>query len=362
MFLHNEALEANSSEHRKDVDNLRFFPRSDDGLGRTSKAFFKKCKRGRTPRYKDDMWADWPDSPVEKKVLRWLERFCKKLEKFARHSRPYISHRRQLLGTRCETIADYSVANKRLDVGFVDASYPKRGSRDRKHPWPQMLVPEVLNCNPLADGVAEAQRKCFSHKLPDGGIASQQIDINKEPIKFIEVMLGFLWMSEKYLGFDPTIQRIDGERFVEIERNGKSEYIVIDGLIMRMRCMVGRATTCWNFWKTHVKDHPETPLVIKDSWQPLERDEEGEMLKQATSRNVVNVARYYHHETVRVGGIIDDVRNCVRRELDVSTASTYQQGLSQDSSGATAKVLHEAIDRSSRLCPTTKQKALHWIS
>lgn len=86
----------------------------------------------------------------------YLERFCKKLEKFSRHSRPYISHRRQLLGTRYETIDDYSVAKKRLDVGFVDASYPKRGSRDEKHPWPQMLVPGVLKCNPLTDGVAEA--------------------------------------------------------------------------------------------------------------------------------------------------------------------------------------------------------------
>ncbi|KAG6023961.1 hypothetical protein E4U19_004015 [Claviceps sp. Clav32 group G5] len=112
-----------------------------------------------------------------------------------------------------------------------------------------------------------------------GGIASQQIDINKEPVQFLEVMLGslgFVWMSEEDLGFDPTIQQIDGERFIEVERNGRSECIVIDGLIVRKLCMVGRATTCW---KSHVKDYPETPLVIKDSWQPLERDEEGEMLK-----------------------------------------------------------------------------------
>ncbi|KAG6318822.1 hypothetical protein E4U44_007572 [Claviceps purpurea] len=57
LFSRNEALEVNSSEHRKDVDNLmseeqlgqihvdipqvlqRFFPRSVDGLRMTSKAF-----------------------------------------------------------------------------------------------------------------------------------------------------------------------------------------------------------------------------------------------------------------------------------------------------------------------------------
>ncbi|KAG6081413.1 hypothetical protein E4U16_007512 [Claviceps sp. LM84 group G4] len=179
-----------------------------------------------------------------------------------------------------------------------------------------------------------------------GGIASEQIDINKEPVQFIEVMLGFLRMSEEDLGFDPTIKITHGEPCIEIERNGRSECIVIDGLIIRMRCMVGRATTCW---KGHLKDHPETPLVIKDSWQPSERDEEGEMLKQATSRNVVNVARYYHHETVRIGGMIDDVRNCVRRGLDITTASNYQQRLSQASSGATSKELpmHRTSTRTS---------------
>ncbi|KAG6063395.1 hypothetical protein E4U16_006414 [Claviceps sp. LM84 group G4] len=147
-------------------------------------------------------------------------------------------------------------------------------------------------------------------------------------------MLGFLWMSEEDLGFDPPIQQIDGERFIETERDGRSECIVIDGLIIRKLCMVGRATTCG---KAHVKDHSETPLVIKDSWQLSERDEEGEMLKQATGRNVVNVARYYHHETVRIGGMIDD-----RSDNKSAAREPYNE--------------HEAIDRSNGPCLAPKQK------
>ncbi|KAG6042253.1 hypothetical protein E4U39_006137 [Claviceps sp. Clav50 group G5] len=380
-FSQFEAFVANSSEHRKDVDHLMreelgqihvdipcllqtFFPSSVDGLKRSSESFFKKCRRGRTPRYKDDSWTNWPAGAVEKEVFRWLKRFCKKLEKFARRSRPDVPRRRRLLGTRKETIDDDGVTKKRLDVGFVDASYPKRGSKDGEHPWPQLLVPGGLKRDPLADSASEAWHDlamCAGKMLLAqatrrfavgfticgtlmrvwvfdrlGGIASQQIDINKEPVQFIKVMLGFLWMSEEDLGFDPTIKITDGKPSIEIERNGRSECIVIDGLIIRMRCMVGRATTCW---KGHVKDHPETPLVIKDSWQPSERDEEGEMLKLATGRNVVNVARYYHHETVTIGGMIDDVRNCVRRGLDTTTASNYQQRLSHDSSGPTSKEL-----------------------
>ncbi|KAG6064396.1 hypothetical protein E4U32_000275 [Claviceps aff. humidiphila group G2b] len=372
---YDRAALANSSEHYKDVDNLMreeaglthvgipklletFFPRSVDDLERTSNAFFKKCTRGRTPRYKDDTWTDWPTRAVEKKVFRWLKRFCKRLDKFAHRSRPDIPHRRRLLGSRNVTIDDCYVMKQELNVGFVDASYPKRGLDDGNHPWPQILAPGRLKRKPGADSAEEAWRDlavCAGKILLAqttrrfvvgfticgtlmrvwvfdrlGSIASEQIDVNKEPIQFIKVMLGFLWMSEADLGFDPTIQEIDGQSFIEIERKGISECIVIDGLIVRQCCMVGRATTCW---KAHVKDHPETPLVIKDSWQLPERDEEGELLKQATNRNVVNVARYYHHETVKIGGIIDDVRHCIRRGLDVSTASNYQQCLSQDSSG-----------------------------
>ncbi|KAG6235516.1 hypothetical protein E4U24_008164, partial [Claviceps purpurea] len=173
-FSHNDAFVANSSEHRKDVDSLimdkrchkihvdiphflqAFFPHRVDGLRRTSKAFFKKCQRGRTPTYEDDTWTDWPISAVEKEVFRWLKEFCKSLDKFARRFRAAIRHRRPLLGTRYENIDDYSGAKERLDVGFVDAPYPKHGSKDRQHPWPQILVPGVLNCDPAADSTGEA--------------------------------------------------------------------------------------------------------------------------------------------------------------------------------------------------------------
>ncbi|KAG6053958.1 hypothetical protein E4U32_007203, partial [Claviceps aff. humidiphila group G2b] len=42
-----------------------------------------------------------------------------------------------------------------------------------------------------------------------GGIASEQININTEPLQFIKVILGFLWMSEEDLGFDSSIKRPD---------------------------------------------------------------------------------------------------------------------------------------------------------
>jgi hypothetical protein len=56
-----------------------------------------------------------------------------------------------------------------------------------------------------------------------GGIASEQFDINEDGQQFVLAVLGFLWMNNEELGFDPTIQvSEDGQRFIEIKRNNNS--------------------------------------------------------------------------------------------------------------------------------------------
>jgi hypothetical protein len=132
-------------------------------------------------------------------------------------------------------------------------------------------------------------------------------------------------MNEEQLEFDPTIISSGGEQYIEIEQNGISERLVIDQMMKRTRRIAGRATTCW---KAHRAGEPQTPLVIKDSWQFTERAEEGELLREATDADVVNVARYYHHETVQVFGMDDDVQNNVRKGLDITTAANYRPGRS----------------------------------
>ncbi|KAJ5318440.1 hypothetical protein N7476_004860 [Penicillium atrosanguineum] len=98
----------------------------------------------------------------------------------------------------------------------------------------------------------------------------------------------------------------------------------------RAPCIAGRATTCW---KAHREAKPGIPLVVKDSWQYTERDEEGELLQEATDRGVVNFARYYHHATVRIRDQIDDVQGNVRGGLDITTASNYRPERSALSTG-----------------------------
>lgn len=150
----------------------------------------------------------------------------------------------------------------------------------------------------------------------------------------MSTILGFLWMSEEQLGFDPTITTEDGgRRYVTIERNGQTERLVIDKLMKRAPCIAGRATTCW---KAYREEDPQRPLVIKDSWQYTERDEEGDLLKEATEKGVVNVARYYHHETVFVHNEADDIRSNVRGGLDITEARNYRPERSVLSPGSSA--------------------------
>ncbi|KAH7119563.1 hypothetical protein B0J11DRAFT_534071, partial [Dendryphion nanum] len=130
-----------------------------------------------------------------------------------------------------------------------------------------------------------------------GGIASTQFDIHEDCLQF--------------LGFDPTI----------IERNNSKERLVIDKVIRRVSSVAGRATTY--------------------SWQYPERGKE-----------VVNVARYYYHETVRVGGQDDDIRGNVRKcSMAPPSRSSSVAGQKRSSS-----CTHAPLPPSKRPCSSSPTK------
>jgi hypothetical protein len=126
-----------------------------------------------------------------------------------------------------------------------------------------------------------------------GVVGSTPFDINKNAHMFVSVIVGYLWMSEEELRFDPTIAE-DGGRYTIIQRDGRMQRLCLEDIIKQQRSVAGRATTCW---KGSVADAPDQALVVKDSWEYKERPEEGILLKQATEAGVKNVARYYYHET-----------------------------------------------------------------
>ncbi|EEY24042.1 conserved hypothetical protein [Verticillium alfalfae VaMs.102] len=358
-WLRNTSGFANSSEHRKYMDlvlreelgtmhvglpgfHKTYFGRVAD-LDTASRAIFEKCEEGSNPLFREG-WTRWPSDANQDGVLSWFADISDKLAAFAESYKPTLTGRRPL--AQPNKPIHGSTAERKLDVGFVNDPQARSDSRCC---WSQILVPGELKSNPSADIASKAwldlgryarevltaqdtrrfvlgfticgslMRIWMFDRL--GGIASERFDINHDGLQFVSTIIGFLWMDEEELGFDPTIITENGKRLIMITRNGQTERLVIDQLMKRAPCVAGRATTCW---KAHCEEDPQSPIVIKDSWQFVERDEEGELLQEATGKDVVNVARYYHHETVVVRDEVDDIRGNTRRGLDATEAKNYQ--------------------------------------
>ncbi|KAK4134199.1 hypothetical protein BT67DRAFT_449773 [Trichocladium antarcticum] len=234
--LRNTGSFANSSEHRKYMDNvlreelgiiyagLRDFYDTYFGsvphLATASRTFFDDCLEGSGPLF-DSGWIGWPKAFAER-------------------------HQSNL--TRRES----TLTRRRRPLAKLDA--------------------------PIAGSIAERKiddtRRFAFDRL--GGIASDQFDINKDGLRF---------------------------RFIEVKRDSTIERLVLDKLMKRIRCVAGRATTCW---KAH------------------QRDDKGVLLSKATSKGVVRVARHYYHETVRVRNAVDDIQGNVRKGVAGTKRSSTQ--------------------------------------
>lgn len=361
-YLHTTSSFVNSSEHRKYVDDVlkeelgsiyvnvpgfyEAYFGDVDGLEEASAAVYRRCREGDSPLFSEESgWHDWPSNAKEKEVLGWLTTQVDLLRNIAIEEGFTMPIHNTVL-TQPNQPLQGSTADRKLDVGFVR----RLDTTDQaKSHWSHVLILGELKSNPGADTTSKTWRDLGRYarevltaqdtrryalgftlcgpimRLWEfdriGAIASSPFDINKDALQFVLSILGFLRMNNEQLGYDPSIMSSsDGKRFIEITHNGRSERLVLDGLLKRGPCVAGRATTCW---KAH-SEGDGTTLVIKDSWQYPEREEEGKLLCGATEKGVVNVARYYYHETVQVNGKVDDVRDNVRRGLDITQATNYQ--------------------------------------
>lgn len=360
-WSYNTSSLANSSEFRQDIDRVlkaelgalyvglpqfhsTFFG-GVSGLQAASHAVFEKCTESKDALFAADGWEGWPRAAQQEDVLTWFADITEKLAELSKEYRPKSAQLRRPLAQPNKPIQG-STAERKLDVGFVSDINAGKNTRCQ---WSDILVPGELKRNPAADTASKAwldlgryareilmaqdtRRFVLGFTLCGsfmriwafdrlGGVASEQFDINKDGLQFVFTILGFLWMSEEQYGFDPTIIiKEDGRRCIEIEQDGQVQLIVLKRLMKRAPCIAGRATTCW---EAYCEDEPGVPLVVKDSWQYTERDEEGDLLQEATSTGVINVARHYYHNTVCVRGKSDDIYGNVRGGLDVRTATNF---------------------------------------
>ncbi|KAF2105229.1 hypothetical protein BDV96DRAFT_592870 [Lophiotrema nucula] len=309
-------------------------------LAEIAAAVLQSCKEEDPPLFQEDIgWVNWPTGCEEASVLQFLRTHFEKFLLLADNSgfRPPKSRR---CITEPNRPISGAVSTRKLDIGLAYGSDNGLDeSKGRSHDWSDILVPGELKSNPQEDNhnstwldLIRYAREIFSAQATRrfvlgftlcgsimriwecdrlGVVGSTPYDINKEAPMFVSIIMGYFWMSEEELGFDPTIAE-EGRPYISIQRGVQTERICLEKLIMRQRSVAGRATTCW---KGFVRDAPDQALVIKDSWEYEERPEEGLLLKEATEVGVENVARHYYHEIVRIGNAVDDVVENVRKGL-----------------------------------------------
>ncbi|KAI9747071.1 MAG: hypothetical protein M1815_004670 [Lichina confinis] len=317
--------ELNSSLELDHRDFITTFLAENAQVEDAATTVFDKCREGDDPLYKTgDGWRDWEghnESGVQRSMEGYISIFTTFLDK-ADIKPP--SQRRFV--TSPNTPIPGSVKRK-PDLCFAKFAEESNGTpaktKQQIASWREVLVAFELKSagkdrleSTWLDMVKYA-REIFRHQDSRrfvlgltlcgstmrlwgfdrlGATTSQPFDIHKNGLMFVTVLLGFLWMDDEQLGLDPDLMEVDGQRFVKINRDGKEERLIItDTLRDHAPCIVGRATTCWKAYREG--DESKKPLVVKDSWQYVDRPEEGELVRKATAARVINISPYYHHET-----------------------------------------------------------------
>ena len=317
------------------------------GLNELANAVFDRCQNGDAPLYKEGVgWVQWPSSADEELVLTWLMEHTKLFAEWARVPGRGPPARQISQGPGAHLSG--STAKRKMDVGITTKQEDDNTSiKD----WGQILVAGELKSNADEDNQSKAWldlatyvREVFRarnrrfvlafsicgsvmrlwHFDRLGNSASQSFNLNEDGYQFVYVMLGYFVMDSEQLGLDPTIGRLNGDEFVEIVRTHQNERLILTNVLRKQAVIVGRATTCWRAYREG--DLKKQPLIVKDSWQYVERPEEGKLIKEATETGVKHIARYYHHETVQVGGKDDDITTNVRRDrMKTCSRTSFRQ-------------------------------------
>lgn len=309
-------------------------------------AVFEKCREGEDPLYTTgDRWRGWEELD-EKGVQRSLEECISKLMEFLDEAGIESPSQRRFVSSPNTPIPGPVKRKPDLCV----ATFAGKGtgvSNKQVASWRQVLIPIELKSlghdgleNTWSD-IMKFAREIFRHQDSRrfvlgltlcgstlrlwefdriGATTSVAFDIHQNGLFFVKTLLSFLWMNDEQLGFDSDLMELNGKRFVKINREGKEERLIITGTLRdHTACIAGRATTCWKAYREG--DDSKKPLVVKDSWQYINRPEEGELIRKATAAGVTNISQYYHHATVLFNGKEDYVRSNVRNSMSTKAGS-----------------------------------------
>ncbi|KAI0117805.1 serine/threonine-protein kinase Sgk2 [Nemania sp. FL0031] len=300
--------------------------------------------------YSDKRWAQLPSAPTGDALGHWWFGVQSQLltNERAAYYRDITSESR--IGRDTSDHLELVVKNRRR-IGEVTA--------DRKHDWKHVLAvgelktagydPETpwLHIGSAVRNVFASQpTRLFVHAFaltgstmetwvfdrsgPYSGVA---FDVHEEPEKFIQVMCGYLMMSDEELGLDTFTERKDGKLFVTlpIEVCGtkqKREFELEPNPIAYHRAIVSRGTSCF-FAKE--KGALEYDSVIKFSWTSSKRPSEADLLIKANKRGVKGLPKVvgYHEEITSISKLRKDLKFPTRYKSRGIPSSNNDDSLSR---------------------------------
>ncbi|KAG6095123.1 hypothetical protein E4U31_006003 [Claviceps sp. LM219 group G6] len=141
-----------------------------------------------------------------------------------------------------------------------------------------------------------------------GPYSGATFNVHEEPEKFVQVLCGYLMMSDEELGLDTFTEEKDGRRFVMIPVNPCATELTQLELhpkqLSYRRAIVSRATTCFPGKPIGA---PEFDRVVKYSWTPSTWTPEADLLRKANEHRVKGVAKMmgYEREITRISKLRD---------------------------------------------------------
>ncbi|KAH8746090.1 serine/threonine-protein kinase Sgk2 [Diaporthe sp. PMI_573] len=272
----------------------------------------------------DKRWTQLPDAANEDEVCNWL-----------------LDLQRELLANEraayCRSAAGNRVgaeASRQLDL-FVKKRTDE--AADAKHDWRQVLVVGELKKSDqknkalwlqvgsaVRNVFASQPTRLFVHAFTltgtemetwvfdrSGPYSGATFDIHEEPEKFIQVMCGYLMMSDEELGLDTFTRERENRLFVTmpVEARGKKrkrELELDPNPIAHQRAIVCRGTSCFLAKTTGAA---EFDRVVKFSWTSNMRPPEADLLNKASERGVKGLAKVvaYHEEVTSISRLREDL-------------------------------------------------------
>ena len=249
----------------------------------------------------DGKWTDFPEKPDQHSVYAWFLSMQEKLLPKGK-SIYYRSDLTKMVGDE---------AKRRIDiiVKKAEASATKHKFKDvtvigelksSVYDWRATVlqlacyVRDVFTHQPMRHFVhafalygSEMETWVFDRSGP---YSAGRFDIHEQPKRFIQILCGYVMMSDEELGLDTFTMQSGKKLAVELTGpRGKKRKLELDpNPIAHQQAVVCRGTTCYLAKKLWIKDYD---CVVKLSWTSDKREAEWKLLKMAQEQDVKGVPK-----------------------------------------------------------------------